>query len=352
VCLQQEYAGRDEDDGRHPHAGQGVLQGDEPYQEHQHRGRPPDDERCRGAQPAPVGQPREDVYAGGGPRDGQDPERVPPKEGLKMLRRIAYRWLILSLAGLALYVAFYAAFHPLYTEGVDTPDLSMFKDKAFVISMSKDKVFAILAVVSFALTISIFLALDNDQVPDGGQLGNMTFAGLGYMLLVRRKPLLAALVLTLVAMGLIVYFIIKSMGVTLEAEGSTLTVKFPWQTIHYIPIHSQVGWQNTGVELEAGRVVKYSIAGAASPGFLQDIDIHSERMREYKLGRITKADFDKNVPRLKWPFRGPEGYRKEGDINAWYKEMAEQDEKDCDLNFAQKQGGSKLSKLVPNWHTT
>jgi hypothetical protein len=150
------------------------------------------------------------------------------------------------------------------------------------------------------------------------------------MLLVRRKPLLAALVLTLITMGLIVFFLIKSIGVTLEAEGSTLTVKFPWQTIHYIPIHSQVGWQNTGVELKAGRVVKYSIAGAASPGFLQDIDIHSERMREYKLGRITKADFDKNVPRLKWPFRGPEGYKKEGDINEWYKEMAEQDEKDCD----------------------
>jgi hypothetical protein len=59
-----------------------------------------------------------------------------------MLKRIAWTWLILSLAGLALYVAFYAAFHPLYTEGVDTPDLSMFKDKVFVISMSKDKVFA------------------------------------------------------------------------------------------------------------------------------------------------------------------------------------------------------------------
>jgi hypothetical protein len=32
-----------------------------------------------------------------------------------MLKRIAWTWLILSLAGLALYVAFYAAFHPLYT---------------------------------------------------------------------------------------------------------------------------------------------------------------------------------------------------------------------------------------------
>ena len=97
-------------------------------------------------------------------------------------------------------------------------------------------------------------------------------------------------------MGLTVYFLIKSMGVTLEAEGSTLTVKFPWQTIHYIPIHSQLGWQNTGVELKAGQVVKYSIAGAVSPGFLQDIDMHSERMREYKLGQITKDDFDKMHP--------------------------------------------------------
>ena len=32
--------------------------------------------------------------------------------------------------------------------------------------------------------------------------------------------------------------------------------------------------------------------------------------------------------------------------------VAQVPEDKYDLNFAQKQGGSKLSKLVPNWHTT
>src|SRR5262245_17826816 len=133
---------------------------------------------------------------------------------LEMLRNIARTWLLLSFAGLTLYVAFYAAFE------------------------SKDFSLPIIgAVVAFALTISILLTLDDSQAPNGENLENMTFAGLGYVLLVRRKPLLAALVLTLFAMVLTVYYLSKLMGVAFETEGSSLTIKLPGQTIHYIPIH-------------------------------------------------------------------------------------------------------------------
>jgi hypothetical protein len=217
-----------------------------------------------------------------------------------MLNRIARTWLLLGFAGLVLYVAFYAAL------GVDTP--------------FKDKVFAILAVVSFTLTISILLALDDDQQPIEENLENMTFAGLGYVLLVRRKPLVAVLVLTLAAIGLAVYYLSKSMGVTLEAEGSSLPIKLPGQTIHYIPIHSQLGWQNTGIELKAEQKVKYSIAGAVSPGYLQDIDIRSAQLRGYKL-----ALHDDESPEPRWPFTGPEGYEQDQ-----YYYLGKRDQEDCD----------------------
>jgi hypothetical protein len=167
---------------------------------------------------------------------------------LKMLKQIACTWLLLSLAGLSLYVAFHAAIESIgFSHTV------------------------ILAVVSFALTISILLALDGNQKQDDEKLENMTFASLGYVLLVKRKPLLAALVLTLIVTGLTVYFLSKSMDITIQIEGSSLTIKLPGQTIHYIPIHSQLGWQNTGIELKEGQKIQYSITGGCvswvSPGY-------------------------------------------------------------------------------------
>src|SRR5216117_3868060 len=102
-----------------------------------------------------------------------------------MLKRIACTWLLLSFVGLALYVTSHATFE--------------FKGLFESLSLA-----VILAVVFFALTISILLVLDDDQSRSEEKLENMTFAGLGYVLLVKRKPLLALLVLTLVATGLTV----------------------------------------------------------------------------------------------------------------------------------------------------
>jgi hypothetical protein len=119
---------------------------------------------------------------------------------LKMLRQIerfAYTWLLRSFAGLTLYIAFYAAF--------ESENLSL---THAIKSMLKDKLFVILVVVSFALTISILLALD-DQNRRDENLETMTFAGLAYVLLVRRKPLLALLVLGLVGVGLTTYYVAK-----------------------------------------------------------------------------------------------------------------------------------------------
>ena len=262
-----------------------------------------------------------------------------------MLERMAWTWLLLSFAGLTLYVGFYAALESedfwshgqklcmmAKTEGPGKRDIKRLQEiedmctaKGLVIlyvikGMFIDKVFAILAVASFALTISILLVLD-DQPRSEEQLENMTFAGLGYVLLVKRKPLVAVLVLTLVTIGLAVYYLSKSMGVTLEIEGNALTIKLPGQTIHYIPIHSQLGWQNTGIELKAGQKVQYSIAGAVSPGYLQDIHIRSAQLRGYKLGQ---HEFDES-PDPKWPFTGPEGYKSD-----LYYDMEKQDQKDCD----------------------
>src|SRR6266542_5819443 len=130
-----------------------------------------------------------------------------------MVQRIARRWFLLSVAGISLYIALYAAFF-----GFDDIHIA-----------------CISAVLLSALGISIILALDDPHTQGNETAENIkdiTFAGLAYILLVKRKPLLALLVISVVGVGLTTYYAFKSLGVTLETEGSALTIKLPGQTVY------------------------------------------------------------------------------------------------------------------------
>ncbi len=92
-----------------------------------------------------------------------------------MVQRIARRWFLLSVAGISLYIALYAAFFGF--EDIHIAGIS--------------------AVLLSALGISIILALDDPHTQGNETAENIkdiTFAGLAYILLVKRKPLLALLV--------------------------------------------------------------------------------------------------------------------------------------------------------------
>ena len=248
------------------------------------------------------------------------------------LKKIARTWLLLSFAALTLYVAFYAAF--------ESKDLSLTDS---IKSMLKDKVLAIMAVISFALTISILLALD-DQNPRDENLETMTFAGLAYVLLIRRKPLLALLVLGLVGVGLTAYYVAKLSGVTFEQEGTALTIKFPGQTVYYFPIHSQWSWQNTGISLKRGQKFRYALAGYVSPGYLQDLDLLLSELRQYKLhGREYESTA------WQWPITAPEGYD-DADPAApayrWYEKAAKRDREQCEKKIKERKTTEKCYKAV------
>lgn len=231
---------------------------------------------------------------------------------MKLMKRIASTWWVLSLAGFSLYLACYAAF-----SGFD--------------SIASAGIIAVLCSALgisslFALGISSLLALDAQQARDDEKVENMTLTGLAYILLVKRKPLLALLVLSLLGVGLTAYYVFKSIGVTFEAEESTLTIKLPGQTVHYFPIHSQWGWQNTGITLKPDQPFKYSLTGYVSPGSLQDIDLRNLQLREFKRSGKEYAS-----PELKWPFTDPEGY-----LDLWYQKATEDEKRECDKEYGDK----------------
>lgn len=219
-----------------------------------------------------------------------------------MVKRIAYFWFLLTVAGLAIYLALFAA------ELLDSPLVAWYRPSN-----------GMWAVALGTLTIAILLALDEKKPQAEHDVEKMTFAGLLYVLLFKRTPLLAILVLCLVAVGLGVYYFSRSIGVTFETEGDTLSIKLPGQTVYYFPITSQQGWQNTGILLKEGQRFRYWITGSVSPGYLQDIDELSARLREFK----TKGQ-PYPTPELEWPFTGPEGY-----VASWYADRAAEDEKRC-----------------------
>src|SRR5437660_8061747 len=104
--------------------------------------------------------------------------RLQQRGSTVMIWRIARNWLLLSVAGIALYIALSLAGvveSSLTAQYLPSPGIS--------------------AIALGALGIAILLALDEQS--DAGQedIEKITFAGLAYILLVKRKSLLAMMVL-------------------------------------------------------------------------------------------------------------------------------------------------------------
>jgi hypothetical protein len=108
----------------------------------------------------------------------------------------------------------------------------------------------------------------------------MSFARLGYVLLIQRRSLFALLLVGVAAVGVVLYYVAVSVF-SVEFSGEQgLVIKLPGQTTYYYPIHPYVGWQRTGIRLEKGQEFTYSIAGWVSSGFLSDIHERSAKVQE------------------------------------------------------------------------
>jgi len=235
-----------------------------------------------------------------------------------MTWRIARAWLLITVAGIAMYLALISA----GVIAVPTIERSLLSSDFWPVARGVGTVARGVGTVAlWALAVAILLALD-ERSKDEEKIANMTFAGLAYVLLVKRKALLAIFVLSVVSVGLAGYYVSKWMGITLEPEGGTLSLKLPGQTVYYFPISSQQGWQNTGIKLKAGQPFKYSISGYVSPGFLQDID---ERIKQLKLHKMTGQPYTQKGSI--WQFTGPEGYPP---FPGWYELKAKEDRETCD----------------------
>jgi hypothetical protein len=183
------------------------------------------------------------------------------------------------------------------------------------------------AVALASLAISVLLAADEQNTDTQVDTEKVTFAGLLYLMLVKRKPLTVLLVLGVVGVVLGSYYLSQAIGVTFETEGNSFTVKLPGATVYYFPIHSQSGWQNTGIILKKDQQFKYAITGSVNLGYLQNIDQRSRNLRIFKLKGVPYKD-----PHEYWPFKGPEGFDDE-----WYELLRTKDMKACEDAYGDPQ---------------
>jgi hypothetical protein len=173
-----------------------------------------------------------------------------------------------------------------------------------------------LAACALAGGFAILLAIDNYAVRDkevSTGTPPRSIAGLLYLLFAQRPALLAFLLNGLLVLALVSYYLFKSL-VTVERAGYGFTIRLPGQTVHLYPIHPY-GWQNTGIEIEAGREFTVELTGRASVGFLNHVPAREEYL-ERLIDWTRSADPAKGPPPAKpalvdWPFTGPNGYPSE-----------------------------------------
>lgn len=216
-------------------------------------------------------------------------------------------WLSFSLAGLLVYLG-------LFCLGLALPKLSS----------------GLLAVAAIAAAIAILLAMDQQATENRDEPEDITFAGLAYVLLTKRLPLLALLLFGLVGTVIVAYYALTSL-LSVEFTGdSGLVIKLPGQTVYYYPVHPY-GWQNTHVQLRQGEEFKVDITGTVTPGYLQSI-----------------AKLTSTVDAVQWPFSGPEGYDKKLYDDLATKGMPHY-EHDAGLTVKGYPHNTVIGVIIPEW---
>ncbi len=142
----------------------------------------------------------------------------------------------------------------------------------FFASIRRFSWYEIAAVVAVTGAIAVLLVMDDGGAEDRDDLGNMTFGGLVYLLLTRRRAVLALSCFIGAGSIIAAYYIVTSLLVV-EYQGvsGTLVVRLPGQTVYYRPLHPY-GWENTQIRLREGQVFEVEITGRVSPGLLQETD--------------------------------------------------------------------------------
>ncbi len=181
----------------------------------------------------------------------------------------------------------------------------------FFASIRRFSWYEIAAVVAVTGAIAVLLVMDDGGAEDRDDLGNMTFGGLVYLLLTRRRAVLALSCFIGAGSIIAAYYIVTSLLVV-EYQGvsGTLVVRLPGQTVYYRPLHPY-GWENTQIRLREGQVFEVEITGRVSPGLLQETDKIKKYIDAQVAWRGAGAP-PEGEPKLPdtvlWDFTGPIGY--------------------------------------------
>jgi hypothetical protein len=175
------------------------------------------------------------------------------------------------------------------------------------------------AIMSVAAAISLLLKIDGKDAGEAEDVASMTFAGLIYVLLTKRRTVLALAVFTAAGSILAAYYFITWLFVV-EYQGTsgTLVVRLPGQIVYYRPLHPY-GWENTQIRLKEKQVFEAEITGRVSPGLLQEannITRYIDKQLEWRKAGAPAGKEPQLPDRLQWNFTGPEGYQE-----AFYEQM-------------------------------
>lgn len=173
-----------------------------------------------------------------------------------------------------------------------------------------------LGAISLAAAVSFLLAADARPGTSLAATGMPeSFSSLLYILLSERQALLGLAVLTVLGVVIGTYYVLRSLFVV-EYTGSGIQIKLPGQTVYYLPIYSQISWQNTEIVLKKGERVSIELSGQVSPGELQNIEElrkHMESFHEWQDAGARPEEWAKVHQAPTWPYTSPAGYKEE-----WY----------------------------------
>jgi hypothetical protein len=205
--------------------------------------------------------------------------------------RLAVLWLKLTLIGFFIYVGLFLA------------------------GVRRFSWYDLAAIGSVAGAISLLLRMDDAAeaaANENAGVEKMTFAGLIYVLLTRRRTVLVLTLFAAAGSILAAYYIITWLFVV-EYQGAsgTLVVRLPGQIVYYRPLHPY-GWENTQIRLQEKQVFEVEITGRVSPGLLQEainINRYIDKQIAWRTAGAPAGQEPQLPDQLRWNFTGPEGYQ-------------------------------------------
>lgn len=171
----------------------------------------------------------------------------------------------------------------------------------------------------FLLSAALSLLLISDKLERPSvRVEELKIPGLIYHILSERKSLFFFLIIGTVGVVYISYYTLASAFKVEYLGESGMVIKLPGRTVYYTVV-DPYGWQKTDVWLHKNQRFEVEISGRVSPGYLENVVEKDEHLRltlkeskkviteeEFNRLKILREKLDQPI---KWPFRGPGGYK-------------------------------------------